>query len=73
MTIELRDARAILALWSVQNHLAELRLQRMLRNPGHTQHPCPQGRLALICEEDVRASANPNFRQISLRRKRRGI
>jgi len=56
-----------LALWSAQNHLAELRLQRTLRNPGHTQRPCPQGRLALICEEDVRTSANPNFRQVSVR------
>lgn len=56
-----------LALWAAENRLAELRLQRTLLNPGDYQQPCPQGRLALVCKEQVRASANRSFRQVTVR------
>ena len=56
-----------LAQWAAENRLAELRLQRTLLNPGEYQQPCPQGALALVCQAAVRASANSQFRQVTVR------
>ncbi|MCK2094555.1 type II secretion system minor pseudopilin GspI [Thauera aromatica] len=56
-----------LALWAGQNRLAELRLQRTFPDPGERSQPCPQGPLALVCEERIQNSGNTHFRQVRVR------
>jgi len=56
-----------LALQAVENRLAELRLQRAFPVPGRGAEPCPQGPLALVCEQEFQNTMNGNFRQVTVR------
>ncbi|HWK62903.1 MAG TPA: type II secretion system minor pseudopilin GspI [Eoetvoesiella sp.] len=56
-----------LALQAAENNLAELRLQRAFPVVGRTTVPCPQGPLALECEQQVQSTVNGNFRQVTVR------
>lgn len=62
------DLRAtLLANWSAENRLAQIRLAREWPAPGQRQSDCPQGELALRCQETVSATQNPYFRQIEIK------
>jgi general secretion pathway protein I len=56
-----------LAALSAGNRLAELRLEKRFPDIGSLRVPCPQGRLMLECEQRVRGTPNPNFRQVTVR------
>jgi len=56
-----------LALQAAENRLAELRLQRAFPPPGRSSEPCPQGPLALVCEQQFQNTVNNNFRLAAVR------
>ncbi|NYT57763.1 type II secretion system minor pseudopilin GspI [Alcaligenaceae bacterium] len=56
-----------LALQAAENKLAELRLVRAVPPPGRSTEPCPQGPLALVCEQQFQTTVNGNFRLATVR------
>lgn len=56
-----------LALQAAENRLAELRLMRAFPPIGRKTEPCPQGPLALVCEQQLQNTANINFRLVTVR------
>jgi general secretion pathway protein I len=56
-----------LAQQAAQNFLAEMRLQAVLPALGRRTQPCPQGTLALNCEQVVQATQNNSFRRVTVR------
>ena len=57
---------AMMATWSAENRLVQIRLGREYPNVGKRSFPCPQGDLNLICEEEVLTSPNPLLRRIEV-------
>ena len=57
---------AILATWSTENRLAQIRLGREWPALGQRRFNCPQGELQMICEENVHATPNPFFRRVEV-------
>jgi general secretion pathway protein I len=58
--------RRLLAGWSADNTLAQLRLTHAWPNVGSTSFDCSQGNLQLICTEQVSATPNPVFRRVEV-------
>jgi len=58
---------SMMATWSAENRLAELRLAREFPALGQRSFPCPQGDLELICTEQVVPTPNPYFRRVEVR------
>lgn len=56
-----------LALLAAENRLAELRLLRAFPAAGRNTQACPQGPLALSCEQVFQNTVNGNFRQVTIR------
>jgi general secretion pathway protein I len=62
-----RDLRvAMMATWSAENRLTQIRLTREWPPLGQRSFDCPQGDLALKCEEDTMATPNPAFRRVQV-------
>ncbi len=59
--------RRLLATWSADNDLANLHLTRAWPDLGTRNFECDQGDVALACEEEVTATANPGFRRVVVR------
>lgn len=57
---------AMMATWSAENRLVQIRLGREFPEVGKRNFPCPQGDLQLICEEEVLTSPNPQLRRIEV-------
>jgi len=57
---------SMMATWSAENRLAEIRLQRDYPPMGRRSFSCPQGELRLTCEEEVFATPNPFFRRVEV-------
>ncbi|RJF97566.1 type II secretion system minor pseudopilin GspI [Noviherbaspirillum saxi] len=57
---------SMMATWSAENRLAEIRLTREYPAFGKRSKDCPQGGLRLICEEEVLATPNPYFRRVEV-------
>ena len=57
---------AMMATWSAENRLVQIRLGREYPNVGKRSFPCPQGDLNLVCEEEVLSSPNPLLRRIEV-------
>lgn len=57
---------AMMANWSAENRLSQIRLAREWPAFGKRAFDCPQGRLQLVCEEEVIATPNPNFRRVEV-------
>ncbi|NMM26601.1 MAG: type II secretion system minor pseudopilin GspI [Glaciimonas sp.] len=57
---------AMMANWSAENRLSQIRLAREWPAFGKRSFDCPQGRLQLVCEEEVIATPNPNFRRVEV-------
>jgi len=61
------DLRAsMMATWSAENRLAQIRLSSEWPPLGQRRFDCPQDELRLICEEYVLATPNPYFRRVEV-------
>ena len=56
----------MMATWSAENRLVQIRLGREFPDIGKRSFPCPQGDLQLVCEEEVVISPNPQLRRIEV-------
>ena len=57
---------SMMATWSAENQLVQIRLAHDWPATGKTSFVCPQGELKLVCEEEVIATPNPNFRRVEV-------
>jgi len=57
---------AMMATWSAENRLVQIRLAHEWPAFGRRTYECPQAELALRCEEDVVSTPNPNFRRVEV-------
>ena len=57
----------LLAQLSADNRIAELRAANAFPPLGTRTTPCPQGRTALQCVEEVKSTPNPLFRRVEVR------
>jgi general secretion pathway protein I len=61
------DLRAsMMATWSAENRLSQIRLAHEWPALGQRRFDCPQGELHLVCEEDVFSTPNPFFRRVEV-------
>ncbi|MCG2585858.1 type II secretion system minor pseudopilin GspI [Massilia sp. TS11] len=56
----------MMASWSAENRLVQLRLAGTFPDIGKRGFACPQGDLKLVCEEEVLATPNPRFRRVEV-------
>jgi general secretion pathway protein I len=56
----------MLAQWSAENRLAQIRVQGEFPNPGQTQYDCSHGGVSLLCQESVFTTPNVSFRRIEI-------
>ncbi|MGC2047262.1 MAG: type II secretion system minor pseudopilin GspI [Gallionella sp.] len=57
---------AMMATWSAENRMAQIRLAHEWPALGQRKFDCPQGELLLICEENVFTTPNPYFRRVEV-------
>jgi general secretion pathway protein I len=57
---------SMMATWSAENRLTQIRLAHEWPAFGKRGYDCPQGELALVCEEEVLATPNPFFRRVEV-------
>ena len=57
---------AMMATWSAENRLVQIRLGHEFPAVGKRGFDCPQGELKLSCEEEVLASPNPLLRRVEV-------
>jgi len=61
------DLRAsMMATWSAENKLSQIRLAHEWPPLGESRFDCPQGELHLVCQENVFATPNPFFRRVEV-------
>jgi general secretion pathway protein I len=61
------DLRAsMMANWSAENRLSQIRLAHEWPALGRRRFDCPQGELHLVCEENVYTTPNPLFRRVEV-------
>jgi len=58
--------KSMMATWSAENRLAEIRLTKEWPPLGQRSFACPQDELQLICEEHVYTTPNPFFRRVEV-------
>jgi general secretion pathway protein I len=58
--------RRLLAGWSADNELAQLRLTHTWPAIGSHSFDCSQGNLKLVCTDSVTATPNPLFRRVEV-------
>jgi general secretion pathway protein I len=57
---------AMMATWSAENRLVQIRLGKEFPEVGKRGFDCPQGDLHLVCQEEVFSSPNPLLRRIEV-------
>lgn len=57
---------SMMATWSAENRLAQIRLSHEWPELGQRKFDCPQGELKLLCEENVLTTPNPFFRRVEV-------
>lgn len=57
---------AMMATWSAENRLVQIRLGKEFPSVGKHSFGCPQGDLHLVCEEEVLSSPNPLLRRVEV-------
>jgi general secretion pathway protein I len=57
---------AMMATWSAENRLVQIRLGHEFPSVGKRSFDCAQGDLHLTCEEEVLASPNPLLRRVEV-------
>lgn len=61
------DLRAsMMATWSAENRLTQIRLVDEWPPLGRRTFDCPQGELSLVCQEEVFPTPNPSFRRVEV-------
>jgi general secretion pathway protein I len=61
------DLRAsMMATWSAENRLTQIRLARQWPDAGRHDFACPQDELPLHCMEEVLPTPNPFFRRVEV-------
>jgi general secretion pathway protein I len=61
------DLRAsMMATWSAENRLTQIRLIKDWPAIGQRSFDCPQSELQLVCQENVFATPNPSFRRVEV-------
>lgn len=63
---QLALSQRTMALWSADNALNEIRIQRIWPDIGTTTSSCPQASFILVCERKVSSMPNPSFRRVEL-------
>lgn len=58
--------RRTLAQWSAENRLAQIRVQGEWPAVGRRAFECSQAEVALVCQEDVFATPNAQFRRVEI-------
>lgn len=56
----------MMANWSAENRLSQIRLGHEWPQIGERTFPCQQGDLDFICEEHVLTTPNPSFRRVEV-------
>lgn len=57
---------SMMATWSAENRLSQIRLAREWPALGKRSFECPQGDLQLVCEEEVLPTPNASFRRVEV-------
>jgi general secretion pathway protein I len=57
---------SMMATWSAENRLAQIRLAREWPPVGKRSFDCAQGELRLVCDEEVHPTPNPFFRRVEV-------
>lgn len=57
---------SMMATWSAENRLVQIRLGREFPEVGKRNFACGQGDLELICQEEVLVSPNPQLRRVEV-------
>ena len=57
---------SMMATWSAENRLVQIRLGREFPEVGKRSYTCGQGDLPLICYEEVLISPNPQLRRVEV-------
>ena len=57
---------SMMATWSAENRLVQIRLGKEFPEVGKHSYDCPQGDLHLVCQEEVIASPNPRLRRVEV-------
>ncbi len=57
---------SMMATWSAENRLAQIRLGHDWPELGQRRFDCAQGELILLCEENVFVTPNPYFRRVEV-------
>jgi general secretion pathway protein I len=57
---------SMMATWSAENRLVQIRLGKEFPDIGKHGFDCPQGDLHLVCQEEVIASPNPRLRRVEV-------
>jgi general secretion pathway protein I len=65
MDTELAKTR-LLALWSADSALSDIRISSAWPAPGPTTFDCPQGPYHFVCRQRVTATSNPMLRQVAV-------
>ena len=56
----------MMATWSAENRLVQVRLARVYPSIGKESFDCPQGDLQLTCVQEVLATPNPRMRRVEV-------
>jgi general secretion pathway protein I len=57
---------AMMATWSAENRLTQIRLAHEWPPIGRRDFPCAQAELSLRCEEQIYPTPNPAFRRVEV-------
>jgi general secretion pathway protein I len=57
---------SMMATWSAENRLVQIRLGKEFPDIGKRSFDCPQGDLHLVCQEEVIASPNPRLHRVEV-------
>lgn len=57
---------SLMATWSAENRLTQIRLGSEFPEIGERSFDCPQGDLQLVCHENVLSTPNPMFRRVEV-------
>ena len=57
---------SMMATWSAENRLVQIRLNREFPEVGKRSYACGQADLRLMCQEEVLVSPNPQLRRVEV-------
>ncbi|MBC7414966.1 MAG: type II secretion system minor pseudopilin GspI [Herminiimonas sp.] len=57
---------SMMATWSAENRLSQIRLAHEFPPIGKRQFDCSQDELPLTCEEEILSTPNPSFRRVEV-------